>query len=171
MHKSSFDIVKNFACDYVNLDDVVVEVGSCDVNGNYKELFINSKYIGMDIVDGPNVDIVVHDPHNWSELLTSSIDVVICASVIEHVKFPWIIFKEIQRILKPNGCFCIVAPAVWEEHKYPIDCYRFYPDGMKALCEQAYLAVDVCDVTDAYDDEMLIGWKDCYCIGINPYNS
>ena len=35
MHQSSFDIVSKFVKEYVKPDDVVLEVGSCDVNGSY----------------------------------------------------------------------------------------------------------------------------------------
>jgi len=171
MHQSSYDIVSNFAKDYVGDNDVVLEIGSCDINGSHKHLFTNCKYIGMDIEDGPNVDIVVKDPYHWNEIETSSIDIVICASVIEHAKYPWLTFREIQRVLKCNGCFCIVAPAVWEEHKYPVDCYRFYPDGMRALCEWACLECEYTEVTKAYHTtDIPDSWEDCYCIGLNLYN-
>ena len=39
----------------------------------------------------------------------------------------------------PYGLACIIAPACWHKHRYPIDCYRFYPDGMIALCKWAGL--------------------------------
>lgn len=173
MHQSSYDIVHDFVDDYVKCGDVVLEIGSCDVNGSHRGLFNHCKYIGLDIEDGPNVDVVVNNPHHWIEIDKSSIDVVICASVIEHTEYPWKVFQEIQRVLKPNGCFCIIAPAIWEEHRFPIDCYRFYPDGMKVLCEYACLNPEHVGMVEAYNtkEEPVDGWYDCYCIGKNLYNS
>ena len=44
------------------------------------------------------------------------------------------------RILKPNGTIIIIAPSIWVQHRYPIDCWRFLPDGMRCLLEEAGLA-------------------------------
>ena len=38
-------------------------------------------------------------------------------------------------MLKPEGITCIIAPSSGPEHRYPIDCWRFYPDGMRSLCK------------------------------------
>jgi len=168
MHQSLFDIVSKFVKEYVKPDDVVLEVGSCDVNGSYRCLFKNNTYIGLDIEAGPNVDVVASDPYNWAEIASKSIDVIICASVIEHIKFPWLTFREIQRVLKPNGRFCIVAPAIWEEHKYPVDCWRIYPDGMKSLCKWVGLSVLDTMYKIAQHDGSQQDLFDCYCIGYKP---
>ena len=43
------------------------------------------------------------------------------------------VFSEYKRILKPNGVMYINAPAVWDYHGFPTDCWRFYPGAGKAL--------------------------------------
>ena len=69
----------------------------------------NWKYRGMDIQEGPNVDIVVSDIYNWIEIEDSSFDVVISGQAFEHMEFFWKAIKEIERILKPGGLCCIIA--------------------------------------------------------------
>lgn len=168
MHQSSFDIVSKFVKEYVKPDDVVLEVGSCDVNGSYRCLFKNNTYIGLDIEAGPNVDVIVSDPYDWVMIPESSVDIVVCASVLEHVEFPWLTMEEIERVLKPNGHFCLVVPAVWPEHKHPIDCWRIYPDGMKSLCKWVGLSVLDTMYKIAQHDGPQQDLFDCYCIGYKP---
>jgi hypothetical protein len=36
-------------------------------------------------------------------------------------------------MLKPDGIICVVAPWTYPEHKYPVDCWRIMPDGMRFL--------------------------------------
>ncbi len=143
MHKESFEKMKLFVQEYLknycenNL--IIGELGSRDLNGSYKNLFDckNWEYIGLDIEKGKNVDIVLTEPYNWKEIKDNFFDVVISGQTFEHIEFPWLTIKEIYRVLKPNGLFCIIAPSKGKEHKVPVDCWRFYPDGIKALAKWA----------------------------------
>jgi SAM-dependent methyltransferase len=45
----------------------------------------------------------------------------------------WLVFLEIMRVLKPNGLFYLNAPSNGNFHRYPVDCWRFYPDSGNAL--------------------------------------
>ena len=40
---------------------------------------------------------------------------------------------EIIRVTKEGGLICIIAPNGFDEHRYPVDCWRFFTDGMIAL--------------------------------------
>jgi hypothetical protein len=46
---------------------------------------------------------------------------------------------EIARVLKPEGLCCIIAPSSGPVHRFPIDCWRFYPDGLRAVARYAGL--------------------------------
>jgi len=37
---------------------------------------------------------------------------------------------------KPGGVCCIITPWKQREHKYPIDCWRIMPDGMRFLLSE-----------------------------------
>jgi hypothetical protein len=39
------------------------------------------------------------------------------------------------RVLKPGGLIFLIAPSRGPEHRYPQDCWRFYPDGYRALAK------------------------------------
>lgn len=124
-------------------DTRVLDVGSYDLNGSFRSLFSESRceYVGLDIESGPNVDVVLNSPYDWSMLQTDYFDVVISGNVLEHVEFPWITFSELARVLKPEGLLCIVVPNGFREHRYPVDCWRFFTDGVIALARMADLEV------------------------------
>ena len=42
-------------------------------------------------------------------------------------------FNEALRVLKPTGLLYINAPSNGAYHRYPVDCWRFYPDSGVAL--------------------------------------
>lgn len=121
----------------------VLDVGSYDVNGSYKILFPESEfdYTGIDMEGGPNVDWIVKTPYHWPEFATDSFDLVISGQAFEHNEFFWLTLEEMTRILKPGGKMCIIAPNGFAEHRFPVDCYRFFSDGMVAMAR--YVQLDV----------------------------
>lgn len=122
----------------------ILDVGSCGVNGTYKEIFSDKErfdYYGLDLTPGPNVDYVPSDPYDWQDLPDESFDIIISGQAFEHIEFPWLTILEIKRVLKKGGLICIIAPLRGPEHKYPVDCWRYYPDGFRALARWAGLEV------------------------------
>ena len=119
----------------------VLDVGSYDVNGSYRGIFPEQKYayMGLDMCAGPNVDVVPEDIYSWKEIEDNQFDLVISGQAFEHIEYPWLTIREIERVLKPSG-FCIVtAPNGAPEHRYPTDCYRYFSDGLRALAKWAGL--------------------------------
>ncbi len=148
MHQSSYNIITRFRDlvdkHFQNEKIRVLDVGSYGVNGTYKEIFAETKkydYVGLDVNPGPNVDYIPADPYAWPELPDESFDVIISGQAFEHIEFPWLVIDEMRRTLKRNGLICIVAPSRGPEHKYPVDCWRYYPDGFRALAKWAGLEV------------------------------
>ncbi len=74
----------------------------------------------------------------------ATFDVVFSSQVIEHVRKPWVWIKEVARVCRPGGHVLTVNPVSWPYHEAPIDCWRIYPDGMRALYEEAGLSVRLC---------------------------
>lgn len=68
-------------------------------------------------------------------------DVVLSGQVIEHVRRVWVWMAELARICRPGGYVITIGPLSWPFHEAPVDCWRIYPDGMRALCEEAGLEV------------------------------
>ncbi|MFN3480499.1 MAG: glycosyltransferase, partial [Thermodesulfovibrionales bacterium] len=128
----------------------ILDVGSYGVNGTYREIFSDKErfdYTGLDLTPGPNVDYVPSDPYEWEDLPDESFDVIISGQAFEHIEYPWLTIREMKKKLKVGGIICIIAPSRGPEHRYPVDCWRYYPDGFKALAKWAGLEVIDCKTT------------------------
>lgn len=122
-----------YAESFSNDNVKVIDIGSQDVNGSLREVTpAHFAYIGVDMVAGKGVDMVVDDPYNLP-LEAESVDVVICSSCFEHSEMFWLLFLEVMRILKPTGLFYLNVPSNGAFHRFPVDCWRFYPDSGNAL--------------------------------------
>lgn len=91
--------------------------------------------------EGPNVDIVPKNLYNWDEIKDDSYDVVISGQAFEHIEFFWLTMSEMVRVLKKDGILCIIAPNGFDEHRYPVDCWRFFTDDLVALAR--YTCIDI----------------------------
>jgi SAM-dependent methyltransferase len=135
MHTTAMGNGKLFFETYVApLGDVsVVDIGAQDVNGSLREVCpAHARYIGVDFAQGKGVDVVLTDPYTLP-FETDSVDVVVSSSCFEHSEMFWLVFTEILRILRPGGLFYLNVPSNGMFHRYPVDCWRFYPDSGKAL--------------------------------------
>lgn len=147
----------SFSSAMLNPDDElkILDVGSLDINGCYKKSFQLPKwsYTGMDITPGKNVDLVVPDPHNWTNIQDKSYDVVVSGNCLEHIEAPWMVAKEIERITKDNGICIFTVPWNHGIHRFPVDCWRILPDGMTYMmtkfCNFKYFTCGVCN-NDTY---------------------
>ncbi len=176
MHLSSLDEMREFREKYLFGKEEsplrILDLGSMAIGGSYRRLFEESQweYIGVDISSGDNVDIVLSDPYDWLEIESCSIDIVISGQAFEHIEYFWRTMKEIARVLKKGGLCCIIAPSGGREHRYPVDCWRFYPDGFSALARYAGLEVvsvnthwesrEYEDDSDQWADTILIARKE-----------
>ena len=136
MHQSSLRHVRDLLSRYGAPAGTVADIGSMNVNGTYRDLFPEYRYIGIDMEPGPGVDIVVNKPYRYP-LPSGSVDLVICGQVFEHVEFFWSAWLDMCRIVKRGGLIFLLAPSRGPEHRYPVDCWRFYPDGFRALAKWA----------------------------------
>lgn len=162
MHPDSMLLMANFKnkyCEQIR-GKRVLDVGSQDINGSYKQMFqeLGCLYTGTDIVDGPNVDVI----STFDSLLfqDNSFDIVISGQTLEHAERPWMLVREMSRVLAPGGLVCWIAPWRFHVHKdalCPYDRWRILDDGMHVLLQEAGL-----NVLDAFmhaDDTVGIGQK------------
>ena len=123
----------------------VLDVGSMNVNGSYRHLLDDPRveYIGADLESGPGVDVVLHDPYNLP-FPDGSFDVILSGQMLEHCEQFWSAFAEMARVLAPDGVLLVVVPSAGPIHRYPVDCYRFYPDALYALARaNGLIALDI----------------------------
>ena len=115
----------------------VVDLGAQDVNGSLRDHCPpGANYIGLDMAPGRGVDMVVQ-PGMRLPLADESADVVVTSSAFEHDAVYWLTFLELLRILRPGGLLYVNAPSNGTFHRYPVDCWRFYPDAGLALVQWA----------------------------------
>jgi len=134
MHYSAYLNAEKFYNKYCSdniINKKILDVGSYDVNGTMKPIFKKGQYIGLDMEEGPNVDIVGVS-HNIP-FEKDEFDIVISSSCFEHDDMFWISFQEMCRVLKPGGYMYIQAPSNGPYHGWPGDNWRFYIDSWKAL--------------------------------------
>ena len=86
-----------------NFDNLsVLDVGSFNVSGSsIRDFFVKNNYIGVDLINGPNVDIVL----DGSELhkLNQKFDIVISCECFEHAKNWKKIFLSMYNQCKEDG--------------------------------------------------------------------
>lgn len=140
MHESSYlEMALNIGRYFHRLPpkSTIVDIGSMNVNGSYKALIEPPfKYIGVDLAPGSNVDRVMVSEFDTGlpDLFASG---VISGQCLEHCSNPFTLVKEIFRICSRGAYVLLSAPWVWPIHRYPLDCWRFLPDGMRILIEAA----------------------------------
>lgn len=175
MHLSSLQNMERFRERYLHpmlgKPLSILDLGSTEMGACYRPIFDQPgwRYTGADLTPGPNVDVVIKKPYDWQEIPSGSIDVFISGQVLEHVEFFWITILEASRVLKPGGMFCIIAPSSGPEHRYPVDCWRFYPDGMRSLARFGrLLPVEIYTQWDGTGDPGSDYWRDTVLIGRKP---
>lgn len=88
-------------------------------------------YVNIDLFPTPGVDVVAD-----AESLPFPADLfqrVECDAVLEHVRCPESVLREIARVLAPGGYAHLVTPFCHPFHEYPRDYRRFTLDGLKLL--------------------------------------
>jgi SAM-dependent methyltransferase len=88
-------------------------------------------YVNLDLFCLPGVDVAAD-----AECLPFPSGVfhrVECDAVLEHVRRPDCVMREIERVLAPGGFAHLVTPFCHPFHEYPKDYRRFTLDGLKEL--------------------------------------
>lgn len=154
MHQNAIDLFKHFYDN--NIKDKtglkILEIGSLRVTGQscIRDLFdfSNHYYCGVDITKGENVDIVSTEKYSYP-IADGMFDIVIALNVLEHVEDLHSFIAEMSRVSR--NLLYVSVPFRWKQHRYPVDCWRIYPDGLKFLFEQKAGCEVVAIGTSGYD--------------------
>ena len=150
----------------------ILEVGSKFYNPktsmNYRKLFPELTYKGLDVAEGDNVDFVADITQAFEklerELEPKRFNTIICNSVLEHVDNIFAAAENISRLLHEQGVLFISVPFVWEEHGYPNDYWRFTPNGVKYLFPKITFLEEKTTVSSDVDGDMCKA-----TVGINDF--
>jgi len=152
MHLNSELLFAAYASKYFSTGQRVLEVGPHGYPSYYYTMLGNSK-IEWHTLDISAADIAGGDRNPLHITSTSeynypiednTFDVVISAQVMEHVKKVWMWVDELKRITKKDGLVILIVPVSWPYHAVPVDCWRIYPEGMRALMDECELKILEC---------------------------
>lgn len=125
-------------------DAWVLDAGAGD--GRYRAEMAHTRYVGIDLTVGdPRADYSQLDVLGDLTQLpfqTDTFDAVLCTQVLEHVREPKTVLREMNRVMRPGGRLFLSAPQSWHQHQKPFDYYRYTSFGLRYLLEQAGLTVD-----------------------------
>jgi len=150
----------------------VLEIGSYDVNGSIRNLFASDDYVGVDLVEGPGVDVVAGGQS--VDFDDSKFDVVLSCEVFEHNPFWKETFENMHRMLKPGGLLIMTcASRGRREHGTTRTSPQNSP-GTQALAWDYYLNLTESDFAHFDLDEMFKNYRfdynkfsrDLYFLGI-----
>ena len=157
MHEDSMRLMRIFKEKYLKgmEESTVLDIGAKMVNSGYQKTYREILepdfiYTGMDVESGMNVDIVGFD-----NLKGKVFDIVVSGQTMEHVNRPWDWLKSLKPFF--SKYLCIIAPHKAHEHRFPIDTYRYLPDGMRDLFN--YSEIKIVEIIKGRIDTMGIGIK------------
>jgi SAM-dependent methyltransferase len=92
---------------------------------------VRADALTLDVVEADGVDVVA-DGHDLP-FVDGSFDYVWCNAVLEHVRNPFGVAREIERVLRPGGLAVIQVPFLESIHNWPDDYFRFTQNGLRQL--------------------------------------
>jgi hypothetical protein len=137
--------VRNLLNDFINLVNQnhlnVLEIGSRIVSpgsASKRPLFPQAKsYTGFDYYPDSNTD-VVGDAHKLSQYFgNQKFNAIFSISVFEHLAMPWLVAREISKILEIGGFTYHSSHFAWPLHEKPWDFWRFSDEGLRVLFSPA----------------------------------
>ena len=154
MHPNDDLLLRRYACEYVEPDQRVLEVGPSFPSQVQRVLDPtgSTTWHSVDLFEHPSLTYLASDPYEFP-IDDDTYDIVVAANVLEHVPKVWVWIKELARVARPGAHVITVNPVSWPFHEFPLDCWRAYPDGMRALYEEAGLEVllSTCESLEAPD--------------------
>lgn len=115
-----------------------LEVGAWDPNGGFRALTDLhggfAKYIGVDIREGPGIDVVCDAQSLVERFGEEAFDVVIAAELLEHVTDWRTVISNLKNVCKPGGMIIITTRSRgYRYHAAPYDFWRFEIEDMETI--------------------------------------
>jgi SAM-dependent methyltransferase len=111
-HQAQKDFFLNLKAKHPHYFDNVfaLDCGSLDVNGSLREIFDNSRYVGIDIHGGKNVDRVISVVEFAREIPnTKAYDVVVSGEMLEHSETWQQDLRAMYSMVRKGGLMAITA--------------------------------------------------------------
>ena len=137
MHSEAFAYIKRWF--RPEQGDRVLEVGAFDVNSTAQGLILRDlpaaygiagvQWLGIDIREGPGVDLVVEAGKAWP-FEGGSFQWTLMLEMLEHDANPRETLAEVARVLPVGGKAIITTAAGARKHHAPPHFWNFWPEGI-----------------------------------------
>lgn len=101
---------------------LILDVGSG--HGDFAQIFTNRKYLAVDIVPYPEVDLAC-DLGEVVPFKEGTFDLLVLMNVLEHVYHFHKLLDSMFYLLKRGGSLVIAVPFMIKVHQAPFDFYRY----------------------------------------------
>lgn len=145
MHANSRMLFEKYAKPYFRPGLSVLEIGPNAIPSTYRTMVADEAITWHTLDIRQDAELTYRSTSEYSFPVESeTYDIVLSGQVIEHVRKIWLWIRELARVCKTGGLVITISPVSWPYHEAPVDCWRVFPDGMKALYEEASLDVRFC---------------------------
>ena len=134
----------------------VLDVGSRNINGSVRDVLIDSKVLGIDFIDGKDVDMIMNAHNIYEQLNMDNLkfDLITCCETLEHDDQFWLTVEAMRKLLKSGGWLFISTPGInFFKHDFPSDYYRFTEEVYKDVFFKGWNNIYVenyCDLHSEY---------------------
>lgn len=115
----------------------MLEIGSCNVNGSLRKLLERwgpAEYVGIDIEEGPGVDLVCGVDEALERFGKERFDAVVSTEMLEHVPDWRKAVSNIKNLCAPGGVILLTTRSPgFGYHAFPHDFWRFEVEDMRAI--------------------------------------
>jgi SAM-dependent methyltransferase len=140
MHANSLTLFELYAAPLFTSEKKVLEIGPDKIPTTLQDVARRPGMVWdlLGIEQSPHLQIIATSEYEYP-VPDESYDLVVAANVLEHVRKPWVWMRELRRVVRKGGHVITINPVSWPYHEAPIDCWRAFPEGMKALLDEAGL--------------------------------
>jgi SAM-dependent methyltransferase len=150
MDKYLIDLCNDLVLSNEIENKTILEVGSYNVNGSFRDVLMKMKplsYIGVDITTGPYVDEICSIYELDIKFKNRQFDIVVCTEVIEHLKDWQKAIINLMNITKIDGIILLTSRSKgFGEHNFPGDFWRYEIEDIEYIFKNwkiLYLSKDL----------------------------
>lgn len=114
----------DLGCGNVPLYDAYKNYVTSNICIDWENSLHKNKYLDF------NVDLNLALP-----LKDNQFDTIICSDVLEHIRDPNLLWKEMSRIIKDEGVLLLNVPFFYWLHEEPFDYFRYTSHALKSMAE------------------------------------
>lgn len=113
-----------------------------DCGAGHRPMYLDN-VVNLEIAPYPSTDVLADAER--LPFRDGCFDGIVTLAVLEHVRRPWVVARELVRVLKPGGTIIADVPLLQPVHAYPSHFFNMTSEGLQSLfaesCEIVETAV------------------------------